>query len=87
MMFQIEEEFSKKNKSLPIRLHLSVGMLEEYKEIGMVSNLLRFSQALLSRDYDGFKLEQNYIKDCDHNEVIPIAYLSAMKFLFKNSES
>lgn len=85
LIFQMEEKFSEQNKKLPISLFLSVG-LEEDDELGpgMVSNVIRLTNAMKSREYQELKLVRRVLEGYVHNDVVPVASIEALKFLYGN---
>jgi len=64
--FKYESRFAKKNKSLPVKLYIGVGELEEDTESLMVSNVIQFASRLESRKYRGFSLTKQIMDNCDH---------------------
>jgi hypothetical protein len=55
-MFTLENEFAKKQESLPARLFLSAGELEEDADTTDLTDRVRFAALLESRKYTGFSL-------------------------------
>jgi predicted alpha/beta superfamily hydrolase len=80
----IEYEYSKRNKDLNADLYLAAGLDEEDYAGCMASNVIRFAETLKSREYFGLFVEREIFQELDHNEVIPIASLGGLNFLYKN---
>ncbi len=64
--FKYESRFAKTHKTLPVKLYLGVGELEEDAESHMVSNTIQFAACLESRKYKGFSLIKQTVSNCDH---------------------
>lgn len=64
--FKYESRFAKTRKSLPVKLYLGVGELEESAESRMVSHTIQFAASLESRKYKGFSLIKQTVSNCDH---------------------
>lgn len=64
--FEYERRFAKTNKSLPVKLYLGVGELEEDPESCMVSNVIQLAACLESRKYKGISLTRQIMGNCDH---------------------
>ena len=65
-MFKFESRFAETHKTLPVKLYLGVGDLEEGAESQMVSNTIQFAAHLASRKYKGFSLTKQTAAGCDH---------------------
>ena len=85
IMFSIEEEYSTKHQVMSFDLYLAVGEDEEDSEYKMVSNLKLFSDVMV-RNYQGLNLKMDIFKNADHMEVIPLATLAGLKFLYKDQD-
>jgi hypothetical protein len=64
--FKYESRFAKTHKTLPVKLYLGVGDLEEGVQSQMVSNTIQFAACLESRKYRGFSLIKQIVDNCDH---------------------
>jgi len=64
--FKYESQFAKTHKTLPVKLYLGVGKLEESAESQMVSNMIQFAALLESRRYKDFSLIKQIVDNCDH---------------------
>jgi predicted alpha/beta superfamily hydrolase len=77
--FRQEKKFAETNKSLPVRLSISVGGVEELRE--PVKN---FMNVLKSRSYNNLKLETRVIEEERHAGNKPEAYNRGLRFMFKD---
>jgi len=82
-LFKHEDVFSKSHKSLPAKVYLSAGELEESVDGRMTSNTLRFGTFLKSRNYKGLSLTQQLFSGENHCEVIPPAFHAGLKWALK----
>ena len=64
--FRYESRFAKINKTLPVKLYLGVGELEEDVEYRTVSNVIQLAAHLESRKYQGFSLTKQIVDNYDH---------------------
>lgn len=70
VMFNMEAEYAKSNKKLPVNVSMYVGSLEnDYNP--MVDDLLKMEKQLRSRHYSGLNLRVEVIKDENHHSVFP----------------
>jgi predicted alpha/beta superfamily hydrolase len=81
-IFTIEEKYWQNEHDLLANLFLSVGEKEERKESGMVSNLVRFSALLESREYAGLTLKSQIFNDLNHCEYAAPGFVLGLKFVF-----
>jgi predicted alpha/beta superfamily hydrolase len=65
-MFDQEEDFSKDRKSLPVKLYLSAGALEESVPKPRVSDLYKLKSLFESRAYEDFELTFQIFDNCNH---------------------
>ena len=61
-----EERFAEDRTSLPVKLFLSVGALEESIAQPYVSDLYKMKARLESRAYDDFELTVQLFENCNH---------------------
>jgi predicted alpha/beta superfamily hydrolase len=64
--FKYESRFAKTHKTLPVKLYLGVGDLEEGTESHMVSNTIQFAARMKNRNYKGFSLTKQTVDNCGH---------------------
>ncbi len=69
MTFQFEEQFSRTNRALPVKLFLSVGT-DEPRDL-MVEPLMRFIAQLEQRSYDGLDLTVHQLDGETHDSAVP----------------
>jgi len=82
LLFDYEEQFSKDRESLPVKLFLSAGELEESINQPYVSNLYKFIARLQSRNYTDFKLTSQIFEKCNHFAAIaPMFHFGMMEML------
>lgn len=70
VVFDYEEEYSMGRRSLPVKLFLSVGAMEESPGRPMVSDLYRLRARLESREYEGLELTFRVFEECNHCAAI-----------------
>ena len=68
--FALESTFHESHDSLPGRVFLAIGLLEESDSYPMVSDLEDFLAVLEERDYSGLEFESMFFPDETHNSVI-----------------
>jgi predicted alpha/beta superfamily hydrolase len=82
IMFEYEDQFSKDRESLPVKLFLSAGELEESIKKPFVSNLYKFKARLQSRNYADFELTSQIFENCNHCAVVaPMFQFGLMEML------
>ena len=82
IIFDYEEQFSKDRESLPVKLFLSAGELEESVNQPYVSNLYKFKARLQSRNYADFELTSQIFEKCNHCAAIaPMFQFGLMEML------
>jgi predicted alpha/beta superfamily hydrolase len=82
IMFEYEDQFSKDRESLPVKLFLSAGELEESIKKPFVSNLYKFKAQLQSRNYADFELTSQIFENCNHCAVVaPMFQFGLMEML------
>ena len=68
-ILEVEKEYSKNNKSLPTKVFLSIGSLEEEPEgidFKMVTNVKSLSKTLKKRNYQGLSVNTVILQDETH---------------------
>ena len=75
----IEEDYSQNEHDLLATLFLSVGEKEERRESGMVSDLVRLSALLESREYAGLTLKSRIFQDLNHCESVAPGLIFGIK--------
>jgi hypothetical protein len=78
-LFGYEEAFAKSGRAIKARLFAAVGGNESP---GYVSGVLRFSQRIDSRKYEGLKYQFRIIEGERHAGMQPIAYTYGLQFVF-----
>lgn len=79
VMFERERAYSSKHRDLPARVFLSVGTNEGAEHVGRV---LRFAEALQSRNYPGLELERHIFLDQTHSAGIGATMSRGLMSLF-----
>jgi len=82
-MFTLESGYAKKHKSLPAKIYLSAGELEEDADTTVLTDMLRFAALLESRKYKGFSLTKQVFLDNNHCEVPAPAFQAGLKMALK----
>ena len=82
-VYKQEEQFAKRHKKLPAKVHLWVGESEEYVDDPMVSNTVRFGAILESRKYKGLSLVRKIFDHENHTEVVPLGLQAGLKLSLK----
>jgi hypothetical protein len=81
-LFDYEERFAEDRTSLPVKLFLSAGELEESINQPYVSNLYKFKARLQSRNYADFELTSQIFENCNHCAAIaPMFQFGLMEML------
>jgi predicted alpha/beta superfamily hydrolase len=81
-LFDYEERFAEGRTSLPVKLFLSGGGLEESIERPYISNLYKFKARLQSRNYADFELTSQIFEKCNHCAAIaPMFQFGMMEML------
>ena len=81
-LFDYEERFAENRTSLPVKLFLSAGGLEESIAEPYVSNLYKFKARLQSRNYTDFELTSKIFERCNHCAAIaPMFQFGMMEML------
>jgi predicted alpha/beta superfamily hydrolase len=82
VLFDYEERFAEDRTSLPVKLFLSAGELEESIKQPYVSNLYKFKARLQSRNYADFELTSQIFENCNHSAAIaPMFQFGLMEML------
>ena len=82
-LFQHEEKYFTDNKSLPAKVYLSAGELEESLDSHMATNMIRFGALLESRHYKGLSLVKQFFNGENHCEVVAPAIHAGLKWALK----
>jgi predicted alpha/beta superfamily hydrolase len=80
--FKQEKLFAEKNKSLPVKLFISVGAVE-----GLTEPVKNFMQVVRNRSYAGLKMESRVIEDERHAGNKPEAFNRGLRFVFYDDRS
>jgi len=87
VIMKMEEAYSKKSNSLPVRVFLSAGQLEavtEPEHAGMLSNVAKLTEIFSSRKYEGLNLSTHFFPDETHLSVIPATFSRGLREVFSN---
>lgn len=82
-LFKLEEEFSGKNKSLPVSVYTAVGELDEKNIIKPWTDL---NAILEKRQYEGLKLMAETLKGETHISAWPASLTRGLKAVFADSK-
>lgn len=81
-IFRLEESYAKENNSMKARVLLYIGQEEQKSRRGnMVQDLIRYRNALQSRNYVGLDVNAVVIEGADHSSAFPLLISSALKEL------
>ncbi|WP_444900869.1 alpha/beta hydrolase [Microbulbifer sp. VAAC004] len=88
MIFDVEEAYSKRNKSLSANIYLATGALET-QENGrmnhdMVGSHKAFVGRLRSRNYQGMSLNDEVVSGADHYSTFPIGLAKGLRWLYQD---
>lgn len=86
VIFQYEESYSAKHKSLPARVFISAGQMEAIYEpafAGMLSNAAKLTEILTSRQYEGMEIISHVFSNETHYSVIPATFSRGLKEVFR----
>lgn len=81
-IFSTERDYAENNAVLAAKLFMSVGEEEENMNSWMVSNLIRFSTILRSRDFDELMVTNRIFPNLNHCEVMFPALQLGLKWIF-----
>ncbi len=81
--FKHEEAFAKEHQSLPARLYIYVGELEESADNTTLTDAIRFAAILESRNYQGLTLVKQVVANHNHCEVVAPGFQGGLKFALK----
>jgi predicted alpha/beta superfamily hydrolase len=79
LIYNIEKEYSNKNKQLPVRLFMAVGALEE------VSVFQKWEATLKSRNYSGLQLQTKVLENIGHSGTKAEGYTRGIQWAFKRA--
>lgn len=84
-LFKLEDEYAVKHKTLPAKVYLSAGELEQdaAADDQTLSNMQRFAAILDSRKYEGFSLTKQVIPDYNHFELAAPAFQAGLSMALK----
>jgi uncharacterized protein len=83
-LFKLEEEFSGKNKSLPVSVYTAVGEFDD--ENNIVKPWADFNAILENRQYEGLKLSAETIKGETHISAWPPSLTRGLKAVFTKTK-
>jgi len=88
MIFDVEEEYAKKNKSLNVNIFMATGALENAKRGWMLNDMVdghqRFVKQLRSRDYQGLHIEDEVVVGTDHFSTFPIGLTKGLRWIYQD---
>ncbi|MDH5433836.1 MAG: alpha/beta hydrolase-fold protein [Gammaproteobacteria bacterium] len=86
LMFNIEEQYTKKRKELAANVYVATGSLET-AENGMKTEMVKghqkFVARLLSRNYAGLHLKDEIVEGTDHYSTFPVALAKGLRWIFQ----
>jgi predicted alpha/beta superfamily hydrolase len=77
-----EEQFARQRKSLPARVYISVGSLED----DQVPYFQQFIETLKRHNYDDFCLEAQVIEGVNHGSGMAVAFIQGLRELYSNDK-
>lgn len=80
-LFKLEEEFSRKNKSLPVSVYTAIGELDAKN---IIKPWTDFNAILEKRQYEGLKLSAETIKGETHISAWPASFTRGLKAVYAN---
>jgi hypothetical protein len=86
VIFKYENQFAKKHKTLPVRLFLNMGELEEGSGAQMLSNMIQFADRVESRKYKGLTLVRQISDKCDHCAATARTFQAGITAMFPGSK-
>jgi uncharacterized protein len=85
LTFQREEAFAQQHQKLPARIYVYVGELEEDINDTTLTDTLRLTAILQSRNYAGFSLVKHVFLDQNHCEVVASGFQAGLKLALKKA--
>lgn len=85
-IFDLEDKYHIKNKSLNANLYFATGSLETIKNgmyYEMADDQVRFVRQLVSRNYRGLTIEDEIVKGTDHYSTFPVGLSKGLMFIYK----
>ena len=82
-IFDYEEQFAKRWKTMPAGLFLSMGDLEIFNQYDHVEGMNRFFSQVESRNYEQLEMEKKVFPDEDHCTVIAPSFQAGLKWALK----
>ncbi|PSR55004.1 alpha/beta hydrolase [Adhaeribacter arboris] len=76
-IYKIENEYWNKNKSLPVRLYMAVGEMED------VAVFNKWLNTVKGRNYFGLNLQTKLLENIGHSGTKPIGYTQGLQWAFK----
>ncbi|WP_444922283.1 alpha/beta hydrolase [Microbulbifer sp. CnH-101-G] len=87
IIFDIEEEYSKRHKSLIANIYLATGALETKEGSGMNHDMVeghrKFVELLRSRKYQGMYLNDEVVSGADHYSTFPIGLAKGLRWIYQ----
>jgi len=82
VMLQIESEFAKNNKELPLNIFYAVGGLEGSIEESMLGSFVAFQKQFGSRNYKGLNSAGKIFDGHSHASIKFISYTTGLRYVF-----
>ena len=84
IIFEYEERYAKRRKTMPARLFLSMGDLEKFPEYDHVEGMNRFFSQVESRRYKQLEIEKKGFPGEDHCTVIAPSFQAGLKMALRS---
>lgn len=84
-ILRVEEEYSKNNKELPVKIFMSIGDLEEEGDsdiFKMVTNVKSLSKTLKKRNYEGLIMKTAILEDETHCSAVATTLNRGLRSVF-----
>ena len=81
--FRYEEEYSKNNKELPVRVFMSAGVDEKTYTRNICEGVRRMTEVFEMRKYGGLVYETAYFEEENHMSVVPASFSRGLISVFK----
>lgn len=85
LVFKYESDYAREHRTLSAKIFAGIGEAEEHFNdpfLSSISDLYKFSAALLSRNYQGFTYTKRVFEGQDHLTVPPMIFNAGLKNIF-----
>lgn len=82
-LFSVEQNFSQKNPSLPVRAYFAIGSKENTGDYPMIIELENYIAQLHNHHYKGLQLYYQNLAPEDHDTVFPVALTQGLMALYR----